>query len=217
MAAVTEEFGGIVVDAMRPMGEVIKGYTAFIENDVLFAKITPCMENGKLALVPPLASQVGFGSTEFHVLRAGDAVHPAWLARYLSQLSFRKLARQEMSGSAGQLRVQAGWLASASIPVAPLPEQRRILDCVDELLTDVDAGVAELLAAKRKLALCRQSLLKSAVEGTLTADWRLSNPDVEPGSALLERIGADCLRLPGDADLPEIPRSWSWAPSWRSR
>ena len=54
MASVTEEFGGIDVSLTRPCREVIKGYTAFRAADVLFAKITPCMENGKIAVVPPL-------------------------------------------------------------------------------------------------------------------------------------------------------------------
>ena len=240
MAAVKEEYGGIDVSATRPLGEVIKGYTAFVPGDVLFAKITPCMENGKVALVPLLGRHVGFGSTEFHVLRAGDAVLPEWVARYLSQLSFRKLARQDMSGSAGQLRVQTAWLSSASIPVAPLPEQRRIVQHIDELLSDIDAAVVELVAAKRKLALYRQSLLKSAVEGTLTAEWRRAKPPQEAGTELLARA----LRtrrsnweerqlaryrlsekepptgwaaqypepvLPDLSNLHELPGQWAWA------
>lgn len=200
MAAVAEDCGGIDVGASRPMGEVIKGYTAFVQGDVLFAKITPCMENGKVALVPSLANHVGFGSTEFHVLRAGNAVTPEWIARYLSQLSFRKLARQDMSGSAGQLRVQTPWLASAPIPVAPLPEQRRILQCVDELLSDVDAGVAELTAAKHKLTLYRRSLLKSAVEGSLTAEWRARQAQVSVATPAAS----------GDK-WAEIPSTWHWS------
>ncbi len=70
MASVSGEFGGIDVSVTRPLKEVIKGYTAFREGDVLFAKITPCMENGKIAVVPELEHGVGFGSTEFHVLRS---------------------------------------------------------------------------------------------------------------------------------------------------
>ncbi len=193
MAAVGAENSGIDIGTTRPMGEVIKGYTSFVQGDVLFAKITPCMENGKVALVPALESHVGYGSTEFHVLRAGSAVTPEWIARYLSQLSFRKLARQDMSGSAGQLRVQTPWLASAPIPVAPVPEQRRILLFVDELLSDLDAGVVELTLAKRKLTLYRQSLLKSAVEGTLTAEWR-SKRGRRPGAT------------------GHLPDGWNWVP-----
>ena len=113
MSAVTEEFGGIDISARRPLGDVQKGYTSFLTNDVLLAKITPCMENGKLALVPPLQDHLAFGSTEFHVLRAKDQVQPSWLAYFLSQSAFRRLARQNMTGSAGQFRFATTWLSDA--------------------------------------------------------------------------------------------------------
>lgn len=188
MSAVTEEFGGIDVSSKRPLGEVQKGYTSFLPNDVLFAKITPCMENGKLAVVPPLQEHIAYGSTEFHVLRAKDPIQPKWLAYFLSQSEFRRLARQNMTGSAGQLRVATAWLVDTSIPIAPIAEQTRIVTKLEELLSDLDAGVAELKAAQKKLAQYRQSLLKAAVEGALTAEWRAKHTPAETGAQLLERI-----------------------------
>jgi len=193
MSAVREEFGGIDASLSRPLADVQKGYTSFLANDVLFAKITPCMENGKLAIVPSLPHQIAFGSTEFHVLRATSATYPAWLAYFLSQTQFRKFARQNMTGSAGQMRVATTWLSSTSIPVAPIAEQARILEKLAELLSDLDAGVAELKAAQKKLLRYRQSLLKAAVDGTLTAAWRETqrqqqDEPQETGAQLLERI-----------------------------
>lgn len=240
MAAVAEEFGGIDISAVRPLAEVRKGYTSFVEGDVLFAKITPCMENGKVAVVPPLSQHIGFGSTEFHVLRSNGAVVPKWLAYYLSQLEFRRAARQGMTGSAGQLRVQSGWLSGATLPVAPLAEQQRILFSVEEVLSELDAGVAELRLAQAKLTQYRQSLLKAAVEGDLTAEWRASNPPQETGAELLacilrerrarwearqlERFRRQARMAPSDwqtaypepasADhsaLPTLPDGWTWA------
>ena len=240
MSAVTEEFRGIDVSARRPLGDVQKGYTSFFANDVLLAKITPCMENGKLAVVPPLPDQLAFGSTEFHVLRAVDRVLPSWLAHFLSQSAFRKLARQNMTGSAGQLRVSTTWLAEALIPVAPAIEQTRIVAKLEELFSDLDAGVAELKAVQRKLAQYRQSLLKAAVTGELTAEWRRQNRPTETGAQLLERILAErrarwearqLARFkeqgktppkdwqkkypepvrPDTADLPELPEGWVWS------
>src|SRR6185312_5563945 len=83
-------------------------------------------------------------------------------------------------------------LARYPIAIAPLKEQTRIVEKLEELLSDLDAGVAELKAAQRKLAQYRQSLLKAAVEGTLTADWRAarasSNEPQESGADLLQRI-----------------------------
>jgi type I restriction enzyme, S subunit len=192
MAAVAENFGGIDVSQLRPLNEVRKGYTFFAEGDVLFAKITPCMENGKGALVPHLARNHAFGSTEFHVLRPSKAISEKWLAHFVSQPSFRKTARHHMTGTAGQLRVPTKWLQAVRMPIPPRAEQTRIVAKLEELLSDLDAGVAELKAAQKKLQQYRQSLLKAAVEGALTAPWReaqrAANTPLETGAELLERI-----------------------------
>ena len=82
-----------------------RGYTSFAEDDVLFAKITPCMENGKAAIARGLASRQGFGSTEFHVLRAKESVLPEWLYYFVRQERFRREARRSFTGTAGQQRV----------------------------------------------------------------------------------------------------------------
>ena len=241
MRAVNEEFGGIDVSARKPFGEVRKGYTAFHATDILFAKITPCMENGKMALVPTLDDGVGFGSTEFHVLRARTDVAPRWLAHFLSQAEFRKFARRHMTGTTGQLRVATPWLSATNLPLAPLAEQTRIVDKLEELLSDLDAGVAELKAAQKKLAQYRQSLLKAAVEGRLTEAWRAQHGEPEEsGAQLLARIlrerrsrweakqlakfeaqgkaplkgWQDKYPLPATADatgLPSLPSGWVWA------
>ena len=120
MVAVSEEFSGIDVSSQRLLRDVQRGYTAFLEADVLLAKITPCMENGKLAVVPKLANHLGYGSTEFHVIRATSAVQPQWLAFYFSQEAFRRSARKDMTGSAGQLRVSTQWLSRIKLPLAPV-------------------------------------------------------------------------------------------------
>jgi type I restriction enzyme, S subunit len=91
------------------------------------------------------------------------------------------------------MRVATTWLSSTSIPVAPIAEQARILEKIAELLSDLDDGVAELKAAQIKLLRYRQSLLKAAVDGTLTAPWREAQRQQqgepqETGAQLLERI-----------------------------
>ena len=196
MSAVTENFGGIDVSGRRLLGEVKKGYTTFSTDDVLVAKITPCMENGKIALVPELPNFIGFGSTEFHVIRGGDAAISKWIAHFVAQPEFRKEARRNMTGSAGQMRVPAQWLRGVRVPVAPPAEQGRVIDKLEELLSDLDAGVVELKAAQKKLKKYRQSLLKAAVDGTLTASWReaqrqAGSEPTETGAQLLERILAE--------------------------
>lgn len=131
-------------------------------------------------------------------------------------------------------------LKSFQIPFAPIQEQTRIVTKLEELLSELDAGVAELKAAQKKLVQYRQSLLKAAVDGSLTAEWRKTNPPAETGAQLLERILKErrarweAKQLakfaeqgktppkdwqkkypepvqPDTADLPELPEGWSWA------
>lgn len=141
----------------------VKNYTVFRNGDVLFAKITPCMENGKGAIVQNLVNGYGAGSTEFIVLRPNtDVITAKWLYLYLSQRSFRWECQQHMTGSAGQKRVPPKYLASCEIPVPPVPEQERIVSKIEELFSRLDVSVAELRIAKEKLKVYRQAVLKEA-------------------------------------------------------
>jgi len=175
---------------------VRKGYTYFEDGDVIFAKITPCMENGKTAVVRDLENGVGFGSTEFHVVRHPEEVTQEWIFHYLIQEGFRRDAKRRMTGSAGQKRVPTGYMEDVEIPVPHLPEQHRIVAKIEELFSNLDAGMADLQTAQRQLERYRLSVLQAAVEGRLTATWRrktygrdMSRPnDVEPADALLGRI-----------------------------
>ena len=142
-----------------------KNYTVFQNGDVLFAKITPCMENGKGAIVRNLLNGYGAGSTEFIVLRPKENVITAkWLYLYLSQRSFRWECQQHMTGSAGQKRVPPKYLASCEMPVPSIEVQERIVSKIEELFSKLDASVAELKIAKEKLKVYRQAVLKEAFD-----------------------------------------------------
>ncbi len=94
MAAVDEAFGIIANGEVRPFAEVKKGYTYSKDDDVLFAKITPCMENGKAAIARELSGGVGFGSTEFLVLRSRGEVLPEWVFYFIWRQRFRDDAKR---------------------------------------------------------------------------------------------------------------------------
>jgi type I restriction enzyme S subunit len=143
MAAVSEN-GQIDFEEERPVSELKKGYTYFARGDVLVAKITPCFENGKAARTSSLTKPVGFGSTEFHVLRPGREVDPSYLFHLIWNSKFRDLGAKNMTGSAGQKRVPADFLRRLEIPLPPLPEQRRIAAILDK---------ADALRRKRKRAI----------------------------------------------------------------
>src|SRR5262249_19653156 len=111
MAAVDDVSGAVTAPERRRLSEVRnKSYTCFAPADVLFAKITPCMENGKAAVVPAIDSGLGFGSTEFHVLRPRPGTNPRYIWHLVRQPSFRKLAESHMTGSVGQARVPVSFL-----------------------------------------------------------------------------------------------------------
>jgi type I restriction enzyme S subunit len=131
MAQVGED-GSITSVVSRPFSEVSKGFTQFYENDVLLAKITPCMENGKAAMVNGLSTLVGCGSTEYHVLRARKGTWPRYLFHSVWNEPFRNLAARNMTGSAGQKRVPRSFLESHKIPLPPLTEQKRIAAILDK-------------------------------------------------------------------------------------
>jgi type I restriction enzyme S subunit len=126
MESVDESLGAITTAAIRPIKDVEKGYTYFRDGDVLFAKITPCMENGKCAIAKNLVNGIGFGSTEFHVVRPKQGMIPQWLFYFLRQQSTRNEAARHMTGTAGQQRVPTRFLQEVQIPLPPLPEQQRI-------------------------------------------------------------------------------------------
>jgi type I restriction enzyme S subunit len=191
MRAVEPEGGGLLRPEVATYGEVKKGYTSFLSGDVIMAKITPCMENGKTCVVPELVGATCFGSTEFHVLRAEPGIQSRWIANYLLRQSTRHAAQRQMAGGVGQMRVPSAFLGTLSLPLPPEREQVRILDTLDELLSDLDAGVAALDRVRTKLKHYRATVLKAAVEGALTAEWRRQHPATESADALLTRILAE--------------------------
>ena len=188
MRVIEVEGGGIKNPETRLYGRVKKGYTVFLSGDVIMAKITPCMENGKTAVVPDVPGDVCFGSTELHVVRPEKGIVSKWIKQFLSQYETRREAQRQMVGGVGQMRVPANFLKAVRIPIAPSEEQSRIANALDELFSDLDAGVAALERVRDQLKLYRASVLKAAVEGALTAEWRQQNPQTEPAEELLKRI-----------------------------
>jgi type I restriction enzyme, S subunit len=153
MAAVSEHSGSIVASETRPLEEVRKGFTPFQDGDVLFAKITPCMENGKAAIARSLVNGQGYGSTEFHVLRPSSLIMAEWLFAIIRTAEFRRAAAASFQGAVGQQRVTSDFLQRFRIPLPPLSEQQRIVDILQEaeeirrLHDQAEAKTADLGAA----------------------------------------------------------------------
>lgn len=134
-----------VVDAtlIKKYVEVKKGFTYFQEDDVLFAKITPCMENGKGGVAKNLKNKIGFGSTEFHVLRPNpNLIISSWLYYLTSWSEFRRECEKNMTGSAGQKRVPKTFLENYKIDLPTLNEQCKTVAVLDK--------VSDLIAKRRQ-------------------------------------------------------------------
>lgn len=152
MAAVDDLTGTVARPEVRPYSAIKKGYTYFAEADVLFAKITPCMQNGKHAIARGLTDGIGFGTTEFHVLRPGPEVTAEWVHSFIRQPWVLHEATRHFTGAVGQQRVPEGFLNDFELPLPPLPEQRRIAGILNEQMQEVEkarkATQAQLEAAR---------------------------------------------------------------------
>ncbi len=145
MPSVSED-GKIDTSDIRTYADVKKGYTTFKENDVLFAKITPCMENGKGAVACGLKNGYGCGSSEFHVLRATELVIPEWLYYLTARESFRKEAEKHMTGSAGQRRVPRQYLENYTVNIPLLSQQEQQVQILSRLKLTIDHRKEQLKA-----------------------------------------------------------------------
>ena len=206
---------------------------------VLLCKINPRIN--RVWVVANHSPHVKIASTEWIPFAPLKEVMPEYLCYYMQQNELRDFLAVTASGVGGSLmRVNPQKVDPFPLLLPPLPEQHRIVAKLEELFSDLDAGVAALQRAKANLKRYRAAVLKEAVEGTLTAEWRAKNPDVEPGSVLLERILVERRRrweaeqmaafeakgkTPAkgweekykepvgvdDSGLPELPEGWCWA------
>lgn len=143
---------GVVTNLQkRKLKDVRVGFTFFQENDVLVAKITPCLENGKGALVPKLANNIGFGSTEFFVLRGNkDEIHPKILFYITRFNSFRVAAEKEMTGASGHKRVPKAFIENYQAPKIPYKEQLKVVEKIEKNEGRINALQSRLVVLSKK-------------------------------------------------------------------
>lgn len=204
MAALSEEKPAFRYTEQRPLGKVRKGFTHFAEGDVLFAKITPCMENGKGAVARGLLNGIGCGTTELHVIRPSPGISPEYVYRFLAQEGIRQGAKDNFTGTAGQARVPTNYVENLEIPLAPSEEQRRIVTRLEALLARVNecrGRLAKIAVIRKRF---RQSVLAAACSGKLTADWRHEN------SPCCQTADSETQDSEDTEDLPDLPSTWRW-------
>ena len=158
----------IHLSEIRKFEEVLKGsYTPFIEGDVVFAKVTPCMENGKIAIVEKLKNGIGFGSSEFHVVRAGEKISNKYIFYFLIQNGFRNEAANEMTGAVGLRRVPKQFIENYYIPLPSTEEQHQIIQEIESRLNVADKMEESIAQSLLQAEALRQSILKKAFSGDL--------------------------------------------------
>lgn len=186
MTNVDEELGVIREFNMVPFAQVASGYKRFQNGDVIFAKITPCMENGNCAVVSGLSRNIGFGSTEFLVYRPKQCLGSSFLHYFLHNDLFRKNAVAFMKGSAGQKRLPGDYVETHVFPLPPFSEHQAIAAYLDAKTAQIDRKI-DLLAQKAvKYRQLKQSLINQAV----TRGLDKSAPTRDSGIAWIGQIPA---------------------------
>lgn len=164
-----------------PAGRMKSNASRFSKNDVLYGRLRPYLNK----VAQPQFD--GLASAEFIVFSGNELIEPSFLRHRLNSTDFVNFASHLNEGD--RPRVAFDQIGDFELLVPPPREQLRIVEKIEALFEEIDRGVESLRAAKDGVALYRQSLLKSAFEGRLTAQWRAQNPDkLESHDALLARI-----------------------------
>lgn len=213
MEAVGDD-GSLSLDRTRPIGEVESGYTYFREGDVTIAKITPCFENGKGAVMCGLHNRHGFGTTELIVVRpldgrtTSDYLHYLFISR-----PFRRLGEAAMYGAGGQKRVPDDFVRDFSVAWPPVAEQGAITGFLSRETAKIDALVAEQEKLITLLKEKRQAVISQAVTKGLDPTVPMRDSGVEwlgkvPAHWEIRRV-KDVSRLEsGHTPSKSVPEYW---------
>ncbi len=186
-----------------------------------------------MAVVPKLVNDMGYGSTEFHVLRPRDSIDARYLYHFVASKHFRNKAAHNMTGAVGQKRVLASFIENSEIPVPPIEKQRAIVAEIEKQFSRLDEAVASLKCVKANLKRYKTAVLKAAVEGRLVPTEaelaRKEGRTYETGEQLLARMPQERRNArekqntgsrkkkyvkPRQSDttiLPDLPEGWLWA------
>lgn len=225
MASIEDGYTGRIHPQGRKWSEVKSGFTKFAEGDIVMAKITPCFQNRKSAIVRHLGSQYGAGTTELHVLRPASLMEAEYLLFFLKTEYVQDELTPQMTGTAGQKRVPLGALTNLPIPVPPLAEQGRIVAKLHEVLPLIDQ-LAELEREREYLdrefaKAIERAILQAAISGKLTKQ----HPEDGTAEELLENIKIERQQLEKEGkikkqkplplmseevDLFDVPPTWAW-------
>lgn len=219
MALVTSSIAGEHDFEVRKWGEIKKGFTHFADGDVALAKITPCFENGKAAILQGLRNGIGAGTTELHVARPWlPELNRRFLLLTMKTGTYLRNGEAKMTGTAGQQRITRSYFETTPLPLPPLAEQRRIVAKVDELMALCDAlegeSAAALAAHQTLVETLLATLVNSADAADLAANWSRLEAHFDTlftTEASVDALKQTVLELAVDGGLSPADR-WPQAP-----
>lgn len=194
MSNIDDVLGEIKKFNFVPLKEVSSGYTKFKNRDVIFAKITPCMENGNCAIVSNLSNNICFGSTEFMVFRTHRKLSEKYLHYYFHNDLFRRNAEPFMRGTAGQKRISSHFMATHFLALPPRIEQTAIAAYLDSKTAQIDRQIDLLSQKATQYGKLKQSLINETVTRGLDKTVAMKDSGVEwlgevPAHWEVQRIG----------------------------
>ncbi|HCL49678.1 MAG TPA: restriction endonuclease subunit S [Clostridiaceae bacterium] len=149
------------------MENLINNYTYFRNEDIIMAKVTPCFENGNIAIVKGLLNGIGFGTTELHVLRCNNKCYNRFLFYYLQSDIFKSKGISEMYGVAGLKRIPTDFILNYKLGIPDYQEQEQIANYLDKKTSQIDELTYSIQLQIKKLKEYRQSLISEAVTGKI--------------------------------------------------
>jgi type I restriction enzyme S subunit len=201
----------------RRWGEVSRGYTQFVDGDILVARITPSFENGKSGIPRGLPNGIGAGSTEYMVLRPLEGiVLPEFLMINFKTTGFLSGGQMSMTGAVGQQRVPAEYVRDYKVGLAPMREQQRLVSRVLEDCRRLEEVQGRLHATSRAIGEVRARVHDDAVSGALTSSWRSHGPSSKTAAAVTAGAAPAVVESPLGLSwdeirsLPPLPTAWRW-------
>lgn len=187
MSSLSEIYGEITEPQTRLLKEVRTGFTNFFEGDVVFAKITPCMENGKSAIIGRLVNNIGYGTTEFYVLRCGEKLYNRYLYHLVRDQHFRDQAKAVMTGAVGQQRVPKEFLEAYLLKLPSVIEQQEICHILDKIFLKEMKAKQAAESVLAQIDTMKKAILARAFHGELGTN----NPSDENAVELLKEVLAE--------------------------
>jgi type I restriction enzyme S subunit len=170
------------------------------------------MENGKSAVVPEIESGIGFGSTEFHVLRPKHGVNPRYIWHFVRQKTFRQAAKERMTGSVGQARVPISYITNTQLALPNVEAQLHVVETLDKILASSRNAADHIHSAARTIERIEQAIIDQGCTGILTTLWRNKNPEakVVECPTLSSQAAKHSSTAPNSSELATLPSTWSW-------